>query len=110
MKEITHTGRWPEPIVLALKVGRGTAHRNILVGETQDLEDSQISPEIKQLEKRGHVVLKDKPTTNESKSPPPPVETSEPEPEEEMTPEEIAQMEAELLAEDGADAVSNEEA
>ena len=98
MKEITHTGKWPEPIVLTLRVGVHSHQRNLLVGERISCEDGQVSRESKALEKKGYVTIK-------QLTPPAALLSSA----DDMSPEEIARLEEELLNEDGSDAVSTEE-
>lgn len=99
MKEIIHTGKWPEPIVLTFAQGRHSEHRNLLVGERTSCEDGQVSREMLALEKNGYIEIK-------QLTPP----AAPPTPEVEMSPEEIAKLEEELLSnEDGHSAVSTQE-
>jgi hypothetical protein len=99
MLEITHTGKWPEPIVITIAHGILSEHRNLLVGAKLVCEDKQVSAEMRALEKNGFVTIT-------QLVPPAPATVSK---EQEMTPEELAALEAELLSEDGRSAASKEE-
>jgi len=99
MKEIVHTGKWHEPIVIVLKQGILSEHHNLLVDACIVCKDEQISPELLTLERKGYVTIRQLT---------PPVAPSILK-EVDMTPEEIARLEEELLNEDGRGAVSNQE-
>lgn len=98
MTEIVHTGKWPEPIVITFAQGIHSTQRNLLVGERTSCEDGQVSRELKVLERKGYVTLKQFPPAA------PPISSGD-----DMTPEEIEKLEEELLNVDGRDAVSKEE-
>lgn len=83
MKEITSI--YKAPMVIALldrDFGRLSTSRNLLPGETITVEDNQISPECKVLEKKKCITIVDKVV--------PPTE-------EEKEAEELAALEKELL-------------
>lgn len=97
MKQITHTGKWPQPIVVTLKLGIHSHNRNLLVGESFPCEDLQVSRELLALEKKGFITI--------TQLTPP----AAPPHSDDMSAEEIAKLEEELLNVDGSDAVSKEE-
>ncbi len=64
MKEII--SQYREPMVLILldpKFGRMSTRQNLLSGETIEVEDNQISPECKVLEKKKYIKIVDKPVS-----------------------------------------------
>ena len=97
MKEIVHTGKWHEPIVVTIRFGVHSHQRNLLVGEHISCEDDQISREMMVLERKSYVAINQLTTASV------PMQTTD------MSPEEIAKLEEELLTDDGSDAVSHEE-
>lgn len=93
MKEIVNT--WKEPLLVHLLSslrGRGTRDRLVVQlapGESTEIEDDQMSPEIEHLRKKGRVAVKD--VLREEDTPSlPPVEEDE---------EDLEKLEQELLAE-----------
>ena len=96
MKKVTNT--WKEPIIIHLskKVpGKSTPDmsvRQLLVGESTDIEDSQLSPGLELMKKKGRVEIEDLGPTPEE------TEVKKPLPEDEpLDEDEVKKLETELL-------------
>ena len=57
MAKITHTSKLREPVIVALKKGACTEYRNLSIGESMEIEDSEISADIRQMEMGGYVKI-----------------------------------------------------
>lgn len=102
MKKVTNT--WKEPIIIHLskKVpGKSTPDmsvRQLLVGESVDIKDSQLSPGLELMKRKGRVEIKDlepdEPEAQVERAP----EVKEPLPKDELLDEdEVKKLETELL-------------
>jgi len=107
LKRIVHT--YKEPMVICLVKGKGRfkvpqrEHRNLLVGQSMTVDESEIGPELKRQHKKGYVAIEDVVEVEERKVivPPPPPPVEEPEA------EDLEALEQELLGD--AEATSPDE-